>query len=560
MFATITLLEGPSVFAPFAAVMVEADCPSGELLTDRADEQLRQFLPPLLRPRVAPLADGRFETVAAAIANALHDCFGANELPSRVERLPNGKCRVLLGFLDPAATAAALRTALDLAGALFAQLAGQLPDAATLGARVDRVVEQMRQRHPDPIARSLLLAARRRGIPVMPVAPGSRAWLLGHGARALQVYEAANHHDSMIGARISRHRFRSNQLVLRLGFPGVRQVLASDPQAALRVAREIGYPVVVKPVAGGKGAGVTANVTDDLTLATAFAEADRISPGDVLVERHVAGEEHRIVVIGGKFAWAERRLPARVVGDGARSIEESMASENRHRAESPSADTARGKTLSDHSADVHPDVRDMAQAIARGFHLDVMGLDFVTPDITRSWREVDCAVVEVNAMPALSSDARAELILDSKFPDGASGRIPSLVLVEAPDFLENVVAMFQDANLRVGCTSSTTTQLAGRPRVPSSPPVTLAARVGALVLDPACESLVICTTSDAIERQGFPVGYCDIALIGVDASIPTAVQRVIGACAHTTLRLAQGFDSQVRGAIAALLEKSAVKG
>jgi len=399
----------------------------------------------------------------------------------------------------------------------------------------------------------------------------------------------------MIGAHVARHKFRSNQLVSRMGFPGVQHRIVADRSAAMRAAREIGYPLVAKPLASGKGTGVTASITDETTLLTALANAELISPGAVLIERHVAGEDHRVVVIGGKFAWAVRRTPASVVGDGVHDVEELMGIENRRRAESPSADIgpgrleydhemrrvlrasglaldhvpaagvrvalrnianiARGGTLVDCTASVHPDVRDMAEAIARAFHLDVMGLDFMTTDISRSWRDVECAVLEVNAMPGFSSDGRAEIILDAKFPDRGTGRIPTVVFVDAPEeAVDDVVSLLEAADLRVGRTDHTATELGRQSRGPASPTTTFGARVASLVLDPACDALVIAVTADDIQRQGFPVDRCDVVLHGADTFLGGALQTLIAGCTSTTYRMRDDgrLDGEALGAIRTL--------
>ena len=131
---------------------------------------------------------------------------------------------------------------------------------------------------------------------------------------------------------MARNKFVSNELVTRLGFPGVHHEIAGSPEAASRLARAIGYPVVVKPVESGKGEGVTAHITTDDELVAAFALATRAGHRQVLVERHVKGDDHRLAVFGGRFAWAVRRSPPRVEGDGKTSIRELIEIENRRRA------------------------------------------------------------------------------------------------------------------------------------------------------------------------------------------------------------------------------------
>jgi len=598
MLATVTLFEGPNPFAPFAAVMVEAECPTQVLDADAIDAGLREYLPPRALDHIAlPLPDGRFETCVGAVARAIQDAFGATELPLHSERLGDGRCRVLLGYLDPNAAGLALRTAFDVVGAVFAHAEGRAVTIGDVTGRVQRTLEQLEPLQPDPLAHALIRAARRRGIPVTAVAAGSRAWLFGSGARGIQFFEAANDRDSAIGARIARDKFASNQLVARLGFPAVRHRVVTNPAAALAAAREIGYPLVVKPIASGKGAGVTVHITDDLALAGAFAAADRISPGFVLVEKFVDGFDHRVVVIGGKFRWAVRRSPAGVTGDGEHTVAELMDIENRRRRDAPAADigpgplefddevltvltaqgvdlahvpaagarvalrrianVARGGTLADCTPEVHPDVRDMAEGIARGFRLDVVGLDFMTPDVGRSWRDVACAVLEVNATPGFSSYGRAEIILDAKFPNGATGRIPTLAVLDAAtDAVDAIAAACAHAERRVGVTDANTTTLDGRARFGRD--ATLGARVAALALDSACDALVVATTAAAIRAHGLPIAHCDLALVG--AAVSPAMQQMLEATGAAVVRLPNGrVDAAALGAIEELFARDSAR-
>jgi cyanophycin synthetase len=597
MFANIHLFEGPGLLAPFPAVMAEAECPRQPLADDTAEGHLRQLLPPLLLQHLRlPLPDHRFETVAAAVANAIQDSFGANDLPVVTERIGAGRCRILLGYVDAGATTLALRTALDLTAALFALVAGQPADTNRLTANLQHALQQMQLRQPDPLARQLINQARARGIPVTPLAPGSRVWQFGQGVRGIHFFEAANHFDSLTGARLARNKFQSNQLILRLGLPGTRHALARSPAAAVRLAREIGYPVVVKPVAGGKGAGITVHVTTDQAVETAFAVANQINPGEVLIERFIAGDDHRLVVIDGRFAWGVQRTPAAVTGDGTHSIGELITIENRRRAALPAADIAaaplaldadmlavlrgddrhpddipgagvrvalrrmanvsRGGTLSDCSDRIHPHNRDMAEAIARSFHIDVMGLDFMTPDISRSWRDVDCAVLEVNATPGFSSPGRAGIILNAKFPDGGDGRIPAVVLVGASaDAVARVAGHCAASGLRVGLTDGQATFMAGEPRLKGQ--ASLPVRVNALTLDAGCEALVIATTPTELERHGFPLAHCDLVLLGADLTIAMPLRQLVERCADTVHRLAEDGmpDAAASAAIQSALQR-----
>ena len=98
--------------------------------------------------------------------------------------------------------------------------------------------------------------------------------------------------------------------------------MADTADNAVRLASRIGYPVVIKPINGRQGQGVTAGVTSEEEVAGAFAEANGVSPGQVIVERFVEGDTIRLAVFCGRFAYAILRSPPRLVGDGKHTVAE----------------------------------------------------------------------------------------------------------------------------------------------------------------------------------------------------------------------------------------------
>lgn len=597
----LTAFEGPSLHAPFAAVVAEFRHPGlAPLPAGRIEERLRAFLSTEYAERVAlPLADGEFETVAAALASALQDADGPQGLAVRSERSADGVCRIVLGCRDSLATSLALQAGIRMTAALFANTAGRPVNVQELNAMTATTVARLRALQPDRLARSLQRVARRRGIPVYAVAPGSKVWLYGQGRAGRQLMEAASHADAMIGAHLARNKLLSNKLVMRLGLPGVTHGVADSVDVAVQLARQLGFPLVVKPFDKGKGEGVRANITTEAELIAAFAAANRAAPGRVLVERFVAGDDYRLAVAGGHLIWASRRSPPQVAGDGKQSVAELIAAENQRRANLPNPDIgytavtvdaevqdllrqqgfeldsrpaagvvvalrqvaslSRGGTLTDCTRLIHPDNRAMAETIARAFHLDSAGIDFVTPDLARSWRDVNCAVLEVNSTQGFRSDDRAEAILDAQFPGGSCGRIPSVVLIgAAPATAGQVLAALGARGSQVGWTDGESTLLAGERRCRDAVP--LPARTLALLLDPACEALVVQATPAEIEHYGLPLDRCDVVMVAAGALAPGPLADLLASCATTVIGAVppEQMVDRARHALEALLPGTAV--
>ena len=105
-------------------------------------------------------------------------------------------------------------------------------------------------------------------------------------------------------ARNFRDKARMKSLLREAGLPCARHRLATSVEDALAFAREIGFPLIVKPPAGA-GAQATTRVDDERGLRTAV-EAAAPAPGrPVLLEEYVTGDEHSFetVSIGGKAVF-----------------------------------------------------------------------------------------------------------------------------------------------------------------------------------------------------------------------------------------------------------------
>jgi hypothetical protein len=101
-----------------------------------------------------------------------------------------------------------------------------------------------------------------------------------------------------------RDKARMKAVLREAGVPCARYRLASDERAAWQFAREVGYPLVLKPPAGA-GSQSTYRVDAD----DAMREALRLSPPaagqPVLVEEFITGDEHSFetISLGGRHVW-----------------------------------------------------------------------------------------------------------------------------------------------------------------------------------------------------------------------------------------------------------------
>lgn len=226
----------------------------------------------------------------------------------------------------------------------------------------------------------------------------------------------------------------------RAGFPVARGGAARSERRALQLFQALSRPVIVKPREGSNGRHTTVHIETEEQLRRAFQNAKCISPW-VMIEEELRGPVFRATLVAGKLAAVLRRDPPRVTGDGARSIRELVAAENQNplrrgpvfaeiRLDTPAVQLelarqglapedvpARGRgillhfkvnwgvggTSRDATEETHPENKKLFEQIGAYLGDDIIGIDFMIPDITRSWREQKCGVIECNSLPLIGN-------------------------------------------------------------------------------------------------------------------------------------------------------------
>lgn len=97
----------------------------------------------------------------------------------------------------------------------------------------------------------------------------------------------------------------------------------------------LGFPLVVKPIYGSLGKGVSTNIRTEESLRKSIQHVRDIGYNELIVERYTPGDDYRVYVNHGQVVGAIKRLPANVVGDGKRSIKQLINLKNKQRKENP---------------------------------------------------------------------------------------------------------------------------------------------------------------------------------------------------------------------------------
>ncbi|HPF47244.1 MAG TPA: cyanophycin synthetase, partial [Emcibacteraceae bacterium] len=330
------------------------------------------------------------------------------------------------------------------------------------------------QRHAfGPSTASLVAAAEERDIPWLRLNKYSLVQF-GHGKHQKRIQATITSETNHIAVEISCDKEDTHNLLNDLGLPVPQQQMVYSSNEAIKAAQRIGYPVVVKPLNANHGRGVSINLSSDEEVEAAFDVAkEQGTSRAVLVESYMTGFDHRMLVVNNELVAVAKRVPGHVVGDGKHTIaelidivnedprrgvghekvltileidsqarrlmknagytEETVLEDGKIFYLRDTANLSTGGTAIDLTDVVHPDNKEMAQRAIQAVGLDVGGVDFLTTDISKSYKVVGGGIVEVNAAPGFRmhvapSEGKARdvsgKVLEMLFPVGTPSRIP----------------------------------------------------------------------------------------------------------------------------------------
>ncbi|HKC26146.1 MAG TPA: cyanophycin synthetase [Thermoanaerobaculia bacterium] len=322
-----------------------------------------------------------------------------------------------------------------------------------------------------PSTKAIVDVAVARGIPYLRLNDKSFVQL-GTGALQKRIQATIASTTGHLGVEIAGDKDLTKRLLGDHGVPVPKGFVAADEEDAVEIAEKLGWPVVVKPLDASHGRGILTNINSEDELRLAYADALEFRD-EVIVERFLEGSDFRFVVVAGKFICAAQRIPAFVVGDGRRTIEDLVAETNKdprrgighekvltkieiddptlallaRKKLSPKSVPEKGETVflkatanlstggvaRDVTDLVHPSNIHMVERIAGIVGLDIIGIDVVSPTVEKPIGDVGGGVVEVNAAPGFRMHTNpaegtprdvAGAVVDMLYPPGTPSRIP----------------------------------------------------------------------------------------------------------------------------------------
>lgn len=403
--------------------------------------------------------------------------------------------------------------------------------------------------------------AKKRNIPIHYVKDSSLI-VLGQGNRQKKIWGTITSNTSSIGVDIVANKELTKNLLEKCVIPVPKGLTVHSIEELENAIVALGFPLVIKPVNGNHGRGISTNINHKEKAIAAFHIAQKISY-PVHVEKFLLGYDYRFLVINYRLIAVAKRTPALIKGDGVHSVHtlinkinddprrgdahdnfltnikidaitQMILDEKKLTLESilpkdeilylkDTANLSTGGVAEDVTDFVHPSNIQLAERIARLVGLDICGIDMVSKNIRLPLTADNGGVIEVNASPGFrmhlspnKGHARnvAKPVIDMLFPPSTSGRIP-VVAVTGTNGKTTVVRLIahlaKEHAHYVGFTTTDGIYLNGNLLYEGDCSGPLSAQV--ILNDPLVDFAVLECARGGILRAGLGVDETDISVI-----------------------------------------------
>jgi cyanophycin synthetase len=451
---------------------------------------------------------------------------------------------------------------------------------------LEKDIQEMRELRENerlgPSTGSIVEEAASRGIPWIRLNKYSLCQL-GYGANQKRIQATVTSETSSIGVELACDKEDTKYLLEQAEVEVPKGDIISRESSLKDACEYVGFPLVIKPVDGNHGRGITVDVQNYEDALIAFHAAKNVS-SRVIVEKYITGEDYRLLVINNILVAAAKRTPAHVIGDGESTVTElvdkvnadprrgyghenvltmitindltktiikdagytvdSVIPKGERLILKDTANLSTGGTAEDITDIVHPANVSMAERISKIIDLDICGIDIMTTDITKPLSETGGAILEVNAGPGFRMHLApttglprnvAAPVVDKLFPKGNTGRIPIIAVsgTNGKTTTTRLIAhMAKMAGYRVGYTTTDGVYIQNRLLMTGDCTGPVSAEF--VLKDPTVNFAVLECARGGLLRAGLGFGNCDIGIVTNVASDHLGLKGI-----HTIEQLAK---------------------
>ena len=415
-----------------------------------------------------------------------------------------------------------------------------------------------------PSTEAIVKEAEARGIPWAKL--GARFMIqFGYGINQKRIQATLSSQTGILGVELACDKEGTKRILKDSGIPVPSGTVIRYFDELQDAIKDVGsYPIVIKPLDGNHGRGITIDIRNWQEAEEAYNLAGKASKTKtVIVERYYTGKDHRVLVVNGKVVAVAERVPAHVIGDDKSTIVELIEETNKdpqrgdghdniltritvdksthailerqgYKIDSKprkgkicflraTANLSTGGIAIDRTDEIHPENAWLLSRAAKIVGLDIAGIDVVTEDISRPLRAVEGVIIEINAAPGFRMHVApsrglarnvAGAVMDMLFPGSNNGRIPILTVTgtNGKTTTTRLLAhIMKQTGQVVGYTTTDGTYIgeylaeAGDNTGPQSAHLILS--------DPTVEVAVLETARGGILRSGLGFSSCEVGIV-----------------------------------------------
>jgi cyanophycin synthetase len=454
-------------------------------------------------------------------------------------------------------------------GRYAAKAAVRICEALIVGETYDLTddIQEMRELRESsrlgPSTGSIVEEAESRGIPWFRLNKYSLCQL-GYGANQKRIQATVTSETSSIGVELACDKEDTKYLLEQAEVAVPKGDIIRRESSLKDACSYVGFPLVIKPIDGNHGRGITVDIQNYDDALEGFKHAKNSSKsGAIIVEKFITGADYRLLVINNVLVAAAKRTPAHVIGDGKSSVETLIEEVNKDSRRGyghenvltkitindltkniikdagytleavlktgemlilkDTANLSTGGTAEDVTDIVHPANVAMAERISKVIDLDICGIDIMSTDISRPLSDTGGAVLEVNAGPGFRMHLApteglprnvAAPVIDKLFPPGATSRIPIVAITgtNGKTTTTRLIAhMAKMKGYKVGYTTSDGVYIQNRLLMAGD--CTGPASAEFVLRDPTVNFAVLESARGGLLRAGLGFKKCDIGIV-----------------------------------------------
>lgn len=476
--------DGPNVHALFPVLEARVDL--GDWVETPSNKNFRKKLVELLPELnkhscsegyeggfIERLNDGTYPAhIVEHTALSIQNTVGVDVSYGKSRREEGSIYKIVISYEYPELASYALKSAIKIVNKL---LSGEKNLESFCEDVLKEAKDAYHREKIGPSTQAILDAAKERDIPYDRADTNYSLFTLGLGKNQEMIWGPETSKTPLIGTEIVQEKDITKDFLYERGFSVPRGEVVTSEKEAIKVADDIGYPVVIKPVKGNHGEGVFVDVKNPDELSEAFSLAKEYD-SYLLVERYLVGNDYRALIVNNEVVALSKKIPAHVKGDGSSTVKELVKLTNQdpkrgddheniltkiklneeallnleHQGLTPdyipgedeivwltkTSNISTGGTAEDKTPELHPSLKSKLERASRMLDMDLMGIDFIADRIDKPVEEINWGIIEANASPGLrmhlypsAGEAQpvGEKIIDHLYPKG-KGRIPTVAI------------------------------------------------------------------------------------------------------------------------------------